>query len=413
MVNPWFSRLVLVRGWLLMVLLILLTACRTDPNEVQSPTSSTVVHMPTSIVTSEAMATATLQPVDSVTPSPMPIVTSEEPLPTSTPLPTPTETIPGLIGPYDFPENVNPLTGETVSDPTVLQRRPLAIKVSNIARVRPQSGLAKADIIFEHITEGGITRFTAIFYTHDTKKVGSIRSGRLIDLEIPLMYDAAFGYSGSSAPLRLMFLESSFYDRIVSPDFAHGGFGRIYDPDNPKEFLEDTLFTDTFLLRGILEERGQNTPPSYQQGMAFHPDPPAGGEPAGELEVTYPATSAFWFYNPGLGYYTRWSDGVAHVDANTDEQLNAKNILVVYAKHVETDIIEDTGGSRSIQIQIWGEGPVTVFRDGMKYDGRWRREEPGDMLTFYDMEGRILPLAPGKSFFQMVPLDFTRLYVGN
>jgi hypothetical protein len=323
-----------------------------------------------------------------------------------TPEPSPTASIPGLIGPNNYPPNINPLTGLVVDDPEVLNRRPLAIKISNIARVRPQSGLNKADLVFEHYTEGGITRFTALYWTHDSKQIGSIRSGRLIDLEIPVMYDAAFGYSGSSSPLRSMFQDSSFFERIVSPDFAHSGFYRLSDPGKSKEFLEDTMFTDTYRLRETLKNRGQDTKPEYENGMAFHPDPPSGGTSAKEIEVKYSATSAFWFYDIGLGNYSRWSDGIPHLDASTDQQLVFNNVLVLSAKHVNTEIIEDSGGSPSIQIQLWGEGPVSVFRDGQRFDGTWKRQNPEDMLTFYDLQKNIIPLAPGNTFIEVIPLDF-------
>jgi hypothetical protein len=313
-----------------------------------------------------------------------------------------------MIGPDNFPENVNPLTGETVRDPAVLDRRPLAIKVSNYPPViRPQAGLNNADLVFEHYVDAGFTRFTAVFYSHDAEKVGPVRSGRIIDLEIPVMYDAAFGYSGSAGRIRLMFQESSFFERIVSPDFGHGGFYRFPGADRP---LENTLFTDTETLRFILHERGQNTPPVFANTMAFRDEPLTEGEPVDLLQVGYRNTNATWDYSSD-GRYRRWTDGERHLDANTDEQLSFKNIIVLAANHQPTDIREASSGFQpSLQIQIWGEGPVSIFRDGQRFDGRWRREDPSHMLTFYDLDGNVLPLAPGNSFFQVVPLGFDDLY---
>jgi hypothetical protein len=145
--------------------------------------------------------------------------------------------------------------------------------------------------------------------------------------------------------------------------------------------------------------------------MSFHPDPPAGGTPASSIEVVYRATNAFWQYEPGTGRYKRWSDGLPHLDANTGDQLNFQNVIVLGAHHQNTDIVEDTNGSPSIQIQIWGQGPVSIFRNGQRYEGQWRRENPAEMLTFYDLEGNLLPLSPGNSFFQLVPLGFTDLFI--
>ncbi len=396
-----------------LALLLFLAACGSE--QAVSPTNT-----PAAVENTSTAASPTTAPPETATTLPDPVMVGTEIPPSPTiaesassemPLPTSTQTIPGMIGPDNFPEDVNPLTGLVVANPEVLQRRPIAVKVSNIARVRPQSGLNNADLVFEHMTEGTITRFTAVFYTNDSEKIGSIRSGRIIDLEIPVMYDAAFAYSGASGPVRLMFQGSSFFDRIISPDFGHGGFERISDPNNPNEFFEDTLFTNTDTLRFILNERGQDTPPNFQNGMAFHPDPPDGGTPASSIEVAYRATNAFWQYEIGTSRYNRWSDGVAHTDANTGAQLNFKNIIVLGAHHQNTDVVEDSFGSPSIQIQIWGEGPVSIFRDGQRFEGRWRRENPDDMLTFYDLDGNLLPLSPGNSFFQLVPLGFTDLFV--
>lgn len=329
---------------------------------------------------------------------------------TPSPSATTIRLIHGLIGPFDYGEGINPLTGQVAPNPEILARRPIAIKISNNARVRPQAGINSADLVFEHLTEGGITRLTAIFYGRDSNKVGSIRSGRLIDLELPIMYDAAFAYSGSSAPLRLMFLRSLFFDRIISPDFAHGGFERISNPANPNERVEDTLYTDTYLLRWMLDQRGLDTSPDFKHGMSFHPDSPEGGAVVNGVEILYPATSAYWHYSTNLSGYLRWSDGIPHLDANTGSQLLFQNIVVVRAPHLITEIIEDSGGSPSIQIQIWGEGPVSLYRDGLRFDGVWRRLDSREMLTFFTQEGEILPLSPGKTFFQIVPVDFSELF---
>ena len=358
-------------------------------------------------------ATATTAPTATVTPTAAPVViaSTPTPAPTATPGSAATAAPAGLIGPDNFPENVNPLTGEVVADPAVLDRRPVAVKISNYPPiVRPQSGLNNADLIYEHYAEGGVTRFTAVFYGKDADPIGSIRSGRLIDLEIPKMYDAAFAYAGSSGPIRLMMRDVVFFDRIITPDFGHGGFYRIEDPNKA---FEHTLFTDTPTLRAILEQRGQNTPPSFSTNMAFSEEPPQDGTPAAEIEVRYNSTNVFWNYDPASGRYFRWTDGEAHNDANTGQQLNTRNVVVVAAHHVDTTIVEDRAGNRSIEIQIWGEGPVSIFRDGQRFDGRWRRENEQDMLTFYDEEGNVLPLAPGNSFFQMVPLGFTGLVVSE
>lgn len=351
-----------------------------------------------------ASVSVTLAPTNEPTETVEPAVT-EEPVPTALPS--------GWLGPSNFPTDVNPLTGEVVEDISVLQRRPIAIKVSNYPPlVRPQAGLNNADLVFEHYAEGGATRFTAVFYSHDAHTVGSVRSARIIDFEIPVMYDAALGFSGAAGPNKERFSQVEWYDRIISPDFGHGGFYRA-QPSDPDIDFWHTMFTDTYRLRDILAERGLDVPPTFQNGMIFSADPPPIGTPAKQIEIGYRASYVTWWYDSGLGRYFRWNDGEKHLDANRGEQINFKNIAVVSAEHVDTWIPETEvrQGAASIEIQIWGEGPATIFRDGQRFEGRWHRNDPKDMLTFTDQDGNPLPLAPGNTWFQLVPLGFDKLYV--
>ena len=407
------NKFILFKSWLLfLVVCLLAVACQQGITSLTAAASIPPLNIPTttpvtSVTTAPQIATTLPEPGINNTATPIPA--NNEP---AFVIPTVTQPIPGMIGPDNFPPNVNPLTGEVVADPAVLAQRPLAIKISNSPPiVRPQSGLNSADLIFEHYAEGGVTRFTAVFYSQEADLVGSIRSGRLIDLEIPKMYDAAFAYSGSSGPVQEMIRNSNFFDRVISPDFGHGGFYRIEDPNKA---FEHTLFTDANSIRFVLDQRGQNTPPNFVNGMTFHPNAPANGIPdANNIEIRYTSTNVFWQYNASSGRYTRWTDGQPHLDANTGVQLNFRNIIVIGAHHQETDFLEDMvgGGHYSIQIQVWGEGPVSIFRDGQRFEGRWLRQEENHMLTFHDLDGNLLPLSPGNTFFQLVPLGFEGLTV--
>lgn len=398
--------------WFWLASLLLLAACAAEaPQPAEPLPTATPAALPTATPvppTPAPLPTPVISAPATPTPAAEPTAPPAEPTETADAAPTEAGvTLPeGLIGP-PFPDNVNPLTGETVVDPAVLQRRPVAIKISNYPPVvRPQAGLNNADLAFEHYAEGGVTRFTAVFYGQDAEPVGSIRSGRLIDLEIPKMYDAAFAYSGASGPVRLLFRDSPFFDRIISPDFGHDGFYRVELPDRA---FEHTLFTDTYFLRNILDGRGVNTPPQLQNGMVFSAEPPTGAAAVNEIEVRYIGTNAFWSYNATTGRYARYTDGVAMIDPNTQTPLTFKNVVVVAANHVDTLIVEDSLGNYSIEIQLWGEGPATIFRDGQRYDGRWQRLDPLHMIAFDDGNGQPLPLAVGNTFFQLVPLGFEGL----
>jgi len=295
-----------------------------------------------------------------------------------------------------------------VSDVKVLERRPLAVKISNFPPiVRPQAGLSYADVVFEHLSEAGLTRLTAVFLCKDAEKVGSIRSARLIDLEIPAMFKAMFAYSGSSGGVKQKIMQSDFFNRVISPDFGHAGFVRI--PSEGKAY-EHTLFSDTESLWKIAEERGLNERQDLS-GWVFSEKPPEGGSPATSMEFLYTPkyASAEYQYDPGGQAYLRSIFGDAHRDELTGEQIAVRNVVALYANHLETDIVEDSTGPRvyySIEIQIWGEGKATVFRDGQAFEGKWIRPQRNDLIRFVDATGNTIPLKPGNTWIQVVPLDF-------
>ena len=358
--------------------------------------------------TPTAMPTPTRTPAPQFTATPTPIPPTPTRFPTFTPTASAT---PEALVVIPLPPDVNPLTGKKMESETVLDRIPIAIKVSNSPEVRPQSGLNSADLVFEHFAEGGITRFTAVFYGEEPEQVGSVRSGRLIDLEVPAMYGALFGYSGSSAGVKERIRHSDLFpEYIAAPDFGVGSpyFYRV--PQEGKAF-EHTLFTNPTVLRQLADEREINVRPDYPRLMSFSDSAPENGEPINDFEINYlPGTcTAEWTYDATAGRWLRTTAGRTHTDALTGEQLSAANVVVVYANHVETDILEDTwgGGHMSIQVQLWGTGPVLVFRDGKMYNGYWERTERNHMLTFWVAADEPLPLKPGNTWLQMVPLDTT------
>jgi hypothetical protein len=248
--------------------------------------------------------------------------------------------------------DVCPLTGLKV-DQAKLERRPLAVKISNApAVVRPQAGLSFADVVFEHYAEGNLTRFTAVFLSRDCTKIGSIRSARLIDLEIPAMFKSMFAYSGASIGVKEEIRNSDFFERVVTPDFGHySAFKRV---PAPGKAFEHTLFSDTATLWKVADERGLNGRQDLS-GWAFSDEPPAGGTPATQLQIVYSSkyADAEYSYDASADGYRRAVLGVPHCDEITSRQLVAKNVIVLYAPHVESAILEDThyGGHYSIQIQ--------------------------------------------------------------
>jgi hypothetical protein len=338
-------------------------------------------------------------------------------VPTITPSPTPDTRIQTTFAPDE-----DPLTGLKVADPNVLNRRPLAIKVSNYPpEVRPQRGLSQADLVFEHILEG-VTRLTAVFYSQTPELVGSVRSARYLDLEIAQMYKPFFAYSGSSGGIRLKIAKAPWFNRVMSPDFG------VPESGNPfvripevSQYYEHTLFAKPPLLYKWAQDHGLDNSRPELKGMAFSDLPLGPGQSALTVTIPYawrssrPTEIVRWRYDAATGRYLRSADGVAQVDANNHQPISAANVIIVYANHVTDCTIQENPlsidpdcqqpGQFSIQIQIWGEGPVQIIRDGKVQSGRWVRAKPEDMLTFIGADGKPLPLKRGTSWFQMAPTN--------
>jgi len=330
------------------------------------------------------------------------------PLPTFTPSPTFTPTPAFTPTPTPWPANVNPLTGEVVSDPGLLDRVPVAIKISNWPGqyVRPQAGINSADLIYEHYNEGWFaSRWTAIYLGQDPERVGPVRSGRLIDLHLPAIYRAVLGCSGFSNGVLALVKNSDLYpDRVASPSVGVGApvFYRDYSRDVP---LEHTMYTSPALLREWAAERGVSGRQELE-GMVFSEDPTVEGQPASYIRIPYRSLDAEWRYDEASERYLRWSDGAAHTDALDGQQLSVANVVVLYVPHWDTNIVEEPhSGALSIEFALWDSNRAVIFRDGVRIDAFWQHWEREDMLTLTDEQGNPIPLKIGNTFFEVVPTE--------
>jgi hypothetical protein len=140
-------------------------------------------------------------------------------------LPTPVLVIPSPsagLPDFNLLNTNNPLTGLPVSDPSLLERRPMVIKVANSPDyVRPQSGLTLADVVYEYYIEWGDTRFIAVLYGNDSPMVGPVRSGRYFDEHVARMYNAFLVFKGAD-PRELSYLESSTLNDFLVIVYSNG-----------------------------------------------------------------------------------------------------------------------------------------------------------------------------------------------
>ena len=393
-------------SFLTIAVALLLTACggrSAQPGEIPPPPTE-------ALATAAAEVAATISPIPptptvAATPLPPAIVT-----PTTVPAPPTPEVTPTPDTVVLAPEAAafagrNPITGETAADPESLNRRPIAVKLSNAPAdyTRPQAGLNDADLIFEHWTEGSVTRFTAIFYDTVPPTVGPVRSARLIDLELPAMYDAMLAFSGASVGVNQRLNASDFSDRLLRADTP--GFYRTGDTSKP---FEHTLYIHMDQMWQAVADKGLNTAPRFGTYNAFSEMAPEGGSPAGTIAIDYKTEKVEWRWDAEIGKFRRWMDFEEHVDANTGEQVTAANVIFLTPYHVnDANICEQINNgvcaALSIEIQLWGSGPAIVFRDGQSFDVTWHREGRNDQLTFTDAAGNPFPLQIGNTWVQLVP----------
>jgi len=309
----------------------------------------------------------------------------------------------GAIGPEIYPPDVNPLTGLRVDDVSLLARRPVIAKISNAPPlVRPQAGIGAADLVFEHYAEGGLTRFSGVFYSNMPQRVGSVRSARLIDYELVPMYQGLLAFSGASIGVEEYINTSEFADR------AYKGvlFGLPYYWRDENIPVPHNMFVNLEALSQLATQDGVNTTPTLR-GMAFLEEaPPADDGAAHSADIRYMATRVRWDYDAASNRYLRFSDGEAHLDANTGEQVSAANVLILFANHRFTDIVESVfqdNVSYSIEMQLWFEGEGILLRDGRQYRVQWRRPTRESLISLRTIDGEnLMYFKPGNTWIQVV-----------
>lgn len=345
-----------------------------------------------------ATATPEITPTITTSPSPLP--------PTFTPTPEPTSTPaypPEGLGPNTFPPNVNPLTGLVPADPSLLERCPLMVKVSNIPRyVRPQWGLTLADHVYEYYTEYGSTRYIAIFLGQDASQVGPIRSARYFDDNIVQAYKAifAFGY----ADYRVM-------ETLFSADYANR---LVLESENTPLFRYDPngynhLMVDTSELSKYITTKGIDNGRQDLNGLFFKLEAPQGGQPGQIVSVHYSiAIYNKWEYEASTGKYTRFSDTVDSetaqnevyeplTDALTKKPVTADNVVFLEIPYQFVNRVPE-----QFEMPFIGEGKAFAFRDGQGYEVRWKRLTQDDMVSLLNMDGTPFPFKPGNTFFEVI-----------
>jgi hypothetical protein len=307
---------------------------------------------------------------------------------------------------------VDPLTGLAVADPAVLDRRPLALKIAEFPRrVRPQYGLSLADNVWEHYAEGGVTRFTAIFLSQGGEKLGNIRSARLIDTYLGDAYQSMLVAQGTSDGVRDRLRHTDFFNRFIAEETGYRGCPIMCREESGAD-SSDKLFTSGPALWDLEVKLGLSGRQDLS-GFVFDPPPPAGGQPAATVHLDFQLDNNVveWRYDAAALTYARWVDSAnlpqldPHVDAVSNQQITAANVVVLYVPYSVTNLIENEAGRLlSYDVRLTGSGPARLFRDGQAYEAQWQRTGSG-LPRLTGAGGQPLPFRPGNIWFEVVSPD--------
>ncbi|MCU1355924.1 MAG: hypothetical protein JWM89_1342 [Acidimicrobiales bacterium] len=310
--------------------------------------------------------------------------------PTTTTTVAPTTTTEPRRGP------VAPLTGLRVTDPALLNRPAIAVKVDNLdapsESAVPQSGLLNADIVFEEIVEGNITRLVGIFHSHQPGRVGPVRSARTTDLAIlpqfgrPLLAWSG-GNDGVVAAVRSNpSIIDEGYDRATS------SYARDHSRRAPHNLYVqgDELWgrapaglpapTRLFAYRTV----GQKSPPFATQAAGV--DINWGGA------ISAPVS---WRWDGKLRSYVRSQRGRVHTDAS-GTPLTAKNVVVLV-----TEYGQSPADARSPEAHTVGSGEAFVYTNGRVVHGRWSRRDVNHPGAVVDEAGHLVLLSPGQTWIEL------------
>jgi hypothetical protein len=310
---------------------------------------------------------------------------------------------------------VCPLTGEERPPVFAITRPALGVKIDNIRAARPQAGLESADIVYEELAEGGITRFLAIYHCSDASELGPVRSARLVDPDILEQYTPVlFAYSGGNPIVKEKIKDTS---GLVDLRFGSNSKAFVRKKGRP---APNNLFTSTDQLRGLSEVRGAPKLDIAFASPAASPTPPkASPSPARASPGAPPSPSpvegqavgfAFaggrgvkYTFDPAAAKYLRTQDGEPH-KAITGSQLTTTNVVVLKVKVVPGSI-RDAAGNVSPEISVVGEGEAIFLAGGVATKGKWSRPKESDKTKYTGPDGKPYAFAKGSIWIHLLPSD--------
>jgi hypothetical protein len=316
----------------------------------------------------------------------------------------------------------DPLTGLIVSDPSILDRRPLVIKISNYPRaIRPQYGLNSADQVFEYYIEWLDTRFIAVYYGNNARQIGPVRSGRYFDEHITRMYHAYYVFNYADPREFNYFLGGDLQKFVVVPGygdcppfFQFKVSSQIIDVRHYETYFDSTRFSDC-----LARTDADNSRQTLRSGF-FSAATPSSGHKVDRIFTHYSKCDYnYWEYDPDSGRYLRYQEvsriqTPAHLDdcsdtpetyapltdALTQKQVAADNVVELFVSHTFAN--QNEQDDEVYHINLIDSGNAFVFRDGQGYPARWMRTDIDQPLLITTPSGVPFYMKPGTTFYEVI-----------
>ncbi len=290
----------------------------------------------------------------------------------------------------------SPINGLPVTDPALLDRRLLAIKMDNHPAARPQSGIEKADGVVELMVEG-ITRLMTLWQQSDVDYFGPMRSGRPTDPTLlTALNEPTFVISGAQAWVqqRIRSMDVHLIGEVRPATFRISGRSA---PHN--------LYVDTSLLREEADRLGYPDEPPNGPIWEFG-DLPAAATPASHVRIDFLGNIVEWDWDVATGTWLRTADGRESEWKTEDGETGRIGFPVMVALYVEQYTLGPPAGVSGKALpssHTTGTGRAFVFANGTVMEGTWERPTEKDWFTLTDSSGNVIPVPPGQVWISLVP----------
>ena len=267
------------------------------------------------------------------------------------------------------------------------QSAPVLVQVENLSTARPQSGLQDAQLVYEYVTEGGISRFSVMYTSPPKGKVGPIRSARLVTVSLAKMYGAVLVFSGGSTFIKGQIQSSGIPN--FDENSANGDLFR-----DPTRAAPHNLYTDGSHMSDI-SSRANASSVSWSLWDRTSPGSVSGGRQVSSVTVpvSESETPTFTYDSSAGGWKRSEPDTGTFVDANTHAPLIVSTLIVQQVTINPTSEVVDVNGQTGVDHQITGSGKAQVFTAGREFDASWTQGSSGP--PSFSTGDHPAPIAPG------------------